>query len=43
MCDRTSRKGVFKFYDIAAMSVEDGRLHTINLCEDCYNLRMEQR
>ena len=43
MCDRTCRKGGFKFHDIAAMSVEDdGRLHTINLCKDCYNLRMER-
>ena len=40
MCDRECRKKSFKYHDIASAMVEDnGELHLINLCKDCYNLR----
>ena len=34
----------FKFYDSAPMLVEDdGKPHTINLCKNCFNLRLAER
>ena len=36
MCDKKCNKEGFKFYDIAAVLVEDdGKTHTINLCGNC--------
>ena len=44
MCDRQCRKGGFRFYDIAAIMLEeDGKPHTMSLCRDCYNLRQAER
>ena len=41
MCDKKCNKEGFKFNDIAAISVEnDGKPHTINLCENCHSLRL---
>ena len=44
MCDQKCNKEGFKFYDIAAILVEDdGKPHTINLCRNCFNLRLAER
>ena len=44
MCDKRCKREGFKFYDITPFSVEDeGRPHTVNLCKNCYNLRVAER
>ena len=44
MCDKECNKEGFKFFDIATMLVEDdGKPHTINLCINCYALRLAER
>ena len=44
MCDKKCSKEGFKFEDIAAILVEDdGKPHKINLCRNCYNLRLAER
>ena len=44
MCDKKCNKEGFKFCDIAAILVEDdGKPHTINLCRNCYSLRLGER
>ena len=44
MCDKKCNEEGFRFYDIAAVVTEDdGKPHTINLCRDCYNLRLAER
>ena len=44
MCDRRCMGEGFKFHHIAAILVGDERRpHTINLCKNCYNLRLEVR
>ena len=44
MCDQKCNKEGFKFYDIAAILVEDdGKPHTINLCRNCYSPRLAER
>ena len=43
MCDQTYSEEGFKFYDIAALLVDDSKLHTVNLCRNCYNIRVAER
>ena len=44
MCDKKCNKEGFKFCDIAPILVEDdGKPHTINLCRNCYSLRLGER
>ena len=44
MCDKKCTEDGFKFCDIADIVVaDDGKPHTINLCRNCYNLRLAER
>ena len=44
LCDRQCMQGGFKFYEIAAILVEDdGKPHTRNLCMTCYTLRQVEK
>ena len=44
ICDQKGKEKGFKFYDVAAILVEDnGKPHTINFCRNCYNLRLTER
>ena len=42
MCDKSNKEG-FKFFDIAAILEDDGKSHTINLCKNCYDMRLSER
>ena len=44
MCDQKCNTEGLRFYDIAAILAEDdGKPHTINLCRNCFNLRLAER
>ena len=43
MCDNKCNKEGFKLYHLAAIVVEGGAAHTINLCKQCCNeIRMKR-